>query len=92
MRSVGSIVARARLFLSSAIGPCREPLVAGPRHRLHRGLSGRAAAVDPSGFRQLATTQNEVVLTWGPSSDDVGVVGYGVPTSRWPLLPSRRQL
>src|SRR4249920_620181 len=32
----------------------------------------------PTGFSQAATTQNEVVLRWAPSSDDVGVVGYGV--------------
>ena len=32
----------------------------------------------PSGFSQAATTENEVVLAWNPSSDDVGVVGYGV--------------
>ncbi len=32
----------------------------------------------PSGFRQAATTQDAVVLEWNPSSDNVGVVGYGV--------------
>ena len=32
----------------------------------------------PSGFRQVATTSNAVVLAWNPSTDNVGVVGYGV--------------
>ena len=32
----------------------------------------------PSGFRQSATSQNAVVLVWNPSSDDIGVVSYGV--------------
>ena len=32
----------------------------------------------PSGFRQMATTQDAVVLAWDASTDDVGVVGYGV--------------
>ena len=32
----------------------------------------------PSGFRQAATTQNAVVLGWDRSTDNVGVVGYGV--------------
>jgi chitodextrinase len=32
----------------------------------------------PTGFRQQAATQNEVVLAWDPSSDNIGVVGYGV--------------
>ena len=32
----------------------------------------------PSGFRQQATTQNGAVLTWSPSTDDVGIVGYDV--------------
>jgi chitodextrinase len=32
----------------------------------------------PNGFVQQATTQNAVVLSWAPSTDDTGVVGYGV--------------
>ena len=32
----------------------------------------------PSGFRQDATTQNSVVISWAPSTDNVGVVGYAV--------------
>jgi chitodextrinase len=32
----------------------------------------------PTGFRQDATTQSEIVLGWSPSSDNVGVVGYGI--------------
>jgi chitodextrinase len=32
----------------------------------------------PSGFRQDATTQSSVVLAWNPSSDNVGVVSYGI--------------
>ncbi|GIU94460.1 MAG: hypothetical protein KatS3mg012_0917 [Gaiellaceae bacterium] len=32
----------------------------------------------PTGFRQIDTFQDAVVLSWSPSSDDVGVVGYGV--------------
>ena len=39
----------------------------------------------PTGFSQAATTQNEVVLTWTPSSDDVGVVGYGVYRNLVPM-------
>ena len=30
----------------------------------------------PTGFRQAATTETSVVVTWSPSSDNVGVVGY----------------
>jgi chitodextrinase len=36
------------------------------------------APAAPSGFRQQAATQNEVVLAWDPSTDNIGVVGYGV--------------
>ena len=36
------------------------------------------APTPPSGFRQAATTETGVVLEWDNSSDDVGVVGYGV--------------
>jgi chitodextrinase len=32
----------------------------------------------PTGFTQVATTETAVVLAWSPSTDDVGVVGYGV--------------
>jgi chitodextrinase len=32
----------------------------------------------PSGVRQVATTESSVVLAWSPSSDDVGVVEYGL--------------
>jgi chitodextrinase len=32
----------------------------------------------PTGFVQQATTQNAVVLSWTPSTDDRGVVGYGI--------------
>src|SRR5262249_19130757 len=31
-----------------------------------------------SGFTQIATTGTDVVLGWSPSSDDIGVVEYGV--------------
>ena len=36
------------------------------------------APTPPSGFRQAATSENAVVLAWDDSTDDVGVVGYGV--------------
>ena len=32
----------------------------------------------PQGFRQAATTQTSAVIEWIPSTDDVGVVRYGV--------------
>ena len=32
----------------------------------------------PSGFKQVATSDDAVVLAWNPSADNVGVVGYGV--------------
>ena len=32
----------------------------------------------PTGFRQQAATQNAVVLAWDSSTDNIGVVGYGV--------------
>jgi len=32
----------------------------------------------PAGFRQSTTSQTAVVLVWDPSTDDRGVVGYGV--------------
>ena len=37
-----------------------------------------AAPSVPSGVRQVATTESTVVLTWTPSTDNVGVVGYGL--------------
>jgi chitodextrinase len=36
------------------------------------------APTPPTGFRQEATSQTAVVLSWSPSADNVGVVGYGV--------------
>jgi chitodextrinase len=38
----------------------------------------RQSPTAPTGFRQQAATQSEVVLAWDPSTDNVGVVGYGV--------------
>jgi chitodextrinase len=38
----------------------------------------RQAPSTPTGFRQQAATQNDVVLAWDSSTDNVGVVGYGV--------------
>ena len=35
----------------------------------------------PSGMRQVAATENSVVLAWTPSSDNVGVVEYGLYAS-----------
>ena len=32
----------------------------------------------PAGFTQLSTSENAVVVAWTPSSDNVGVVSYGV--------------
>src|SRR5262245_24417432 len=32
----------------------------------------------PAGVRQVATTESSVVLAWTPSSDNVGVVEYGL--------------
>ncbi|MGI8886634.1 MAG: fibronectin type III domain-containing protein [Gaiellaceae bacterium] len=39
----------------------------------------------PTNFRQAATTQTAVVLEWDRSSDDVGVVGYGVYRDQLPV-------
>jgi chitodextrinase len=39
----------------------------------------------PSGFRQSATTQDAVVLSWDPATDNTGVAGYGVYKSGVPL-------
>jgi chitodextrinase len=36
------------------------------------------APTAPTGFRQAATTRDSVVLAWDPSTDNVGVVAYGV--------------
>ena len=38
----------------------------------------RQAPSTPTGFRQQAATQNDVVLAWDSSTDNVGVIGYGV--------------
>jgi chitodextrinase len=38
----------------------------------------RTAPSTPTGVRQVATTESSVVLAWTPSSDDVGVVEYGL--------------
>ena len=35
----------------------------------------------PSGMRQVAATENSVMLAWSPSSDNVGVVEYGLYAS-----------
>jgi chitodextrinase len=32
----------------------------------------------PTGIRQVATTENSVMLAWSPSTDNVGVVAYGL--------------
>jgi chitodextrinase len=45
------------------------------------------APTTPTGFVQQATTQSAVVLSWTPSTDNVGVVGYDVYRST--LLVSR---
>jgi chitodextrinase len=37
-----------------------------------------AAPTAPSGLRQVATTEDSVMLAWTPSSDDIGVVEYGL--------------
>ena len=37
-----------------------------------------AAPSAPAGVRQVATTESSVVLAWTPSSDNVGVVEYGL--------------
>jgi chitodextrinase len=37
-----------------------------------------AAPSVPSGVRQVATTETSVVLAWTPSTDNVGVVAYGL--------------
>ncbi|MBA3401499.1 MAG: hypothetical protein H0U05_05865, partial [Actinobacteria bacterium] len=44
------------------------------------------APTPPSGFRQAATTEDAVVLAWDRSSDDVGVVGYGIYRNQLPVL------
>ena len=40
-----------------------------------------AAPSAPSGMRQVAATENSVMLAWSPSSDNVGVVEYGLYAS-----------
>ncbi len=35
----------------------------------------------PSGMRQVAATENSVMLAWSPSTDNVGVVEYGLYAS-----------
>ena len=42
----------------------------------------------PSGFRQSATSQTAVILAWDPSSDDRGVVGYGLYRTGFPYASS----
>ena len=37
-----------------------------------------AAPSAPAGIRQVATTESSVMLAWTPSSDNVGVVEYGL--------------
>jgi len=37
-----------------------------------------AAPTAPTAFRQDFTTASSVVVSWTPSTDDVGVVGYGI--------------
>jgi chitodextrinase len=39
----------------------------------------------PTGLRQTATAQDAVVLSWNPSTDNVGVVGYGAYTGGLPV-------
>ena len=40
-----------------------------------------AAPSAPSAIRQMAATENSVMLAWSPSSDNVGVVEYGLYAS-----------
>ena len=42
----------------------------------------------PTGFRQAATSQSSVVLAWDPSTDNVGVVRYGVYRSQLSVVSS----
>src|SRR5262245_23014137 len=48
----------------------------------------RTPPTAPGGFRQSATSENAVVLGWDASTDDTGVVGYGVYRSGLPLTSS----
>src|SRR5262249_48830765 len=41
-------------------------------------IDGESPAA-PTGFTQIATTRDAVVLGWNPSADTVGAVEYGVP-------------
>ncbi len=52
----------AKALLAAATAPCPDA----------------QAPTTPSGFQQALTTGDAVVLTWAPSSDDTGVVSYGV--------------
>ena len=57
---------------------------AGNRSKQANATGSSAACVDsvppsaPSGFTQVSTSENAVVLAWTPSSDNSGVVSYGV--------------
>ena len=58
---------------------CRgESIVSSIGNDVDSSVSRPAGAEAPAGFRQEATTQGAVVLSWEPSVDNVGVVGYGV--------------
>ena len=46
------------------------------------------APTPPSGFRQAATSEDSVILEWNDSSDDTGVVSYGVYQDQLPLESS----
>ena len=43
------------------------------------------APTAPTGFHQAATSESAVMLEWKASSDDVGVVGYGVYRNQLPV-------
>jgi chitodextrinase len=64
---------------------------AGNRSQSTEMITSTAACLDldpPSsltGLRQTATAQDAVVLSWDPSTDNVGVVGYGVHTGGLPV-------
>ena len=48
----------------------------------------RSPPTAPSRFRQVATSDTAVVLAWTASTDDTGVVGYGVYRSGLPMTTS----
>ena len=53
-----------------------------PRRRCRPSACPDATAPSaPSGMRQVAATENSVMLAWSPSSDNVGVVEYGLYAS-----------